>query len=84
MSKRKKGGGEAKELGGAQKLRLKRKKMLEQDAAKCAKLTDHFRGKAKVDGDASVSETNGEAGTGHSNIAMTGALASMFGNIIMT
>ena len=45
MSKRKKGGEEAKELGGAQKLRLKRKKMLEQDAAKCAKLTDLFRGK---------------------------------------
>ena len=65
-------------------MRLKRKKMLEQDAAKCAKLTDHFRGKAKVDGDAPVSETNDEAGTGHSNIAMTGALASMFGNIIMT
>ena len=46
-------------MGGAQKLRLKRKKMLEQDAAKCAKLTDLFRGKAKVDGDAPVSETNG-------------------------
>ena len=41
-----------------------------------------FRGEAKVDGDAPVSETNGEAGTGHSGIAMTGALlASMFGNI---
>ena len=63
-------------------MRLKRKKMLEQDAAKCAKLTDLFRGKAKVDGDAPVSETNGSAGTGHSS--MTGALASMFGNIIMT
>ncbi|CAL8329829.1 unnamed protein product [Arctogadus glacialis] len=25
--------------------------MLEQDAAKCAQLTDLFRGKAKVDGD---------------------------------
>ena len=58
--------------------------MLEQDAAKCAKLTDLFRGKAKVDGDAPVSETNGSAGTGHSSIAMTGALASMFGDIIMT
>ena len=55
----KKGGGEEKELGGAQKLRLKKKKMLELDAAKCAKLTDLFRGKAKVDGDATVSETNG-------------------------
>ena len=84
MSKRKKGGGEEKELGGAQKLRLKRKKKLELDAANCAKLTDLFRGEAKVDGDAPVSETNGEAGTGHSNVAMTGALASMFGNIIMT
>ena len=59
MSKRKKGGGEEKELGGAQKLRLKRKKMLEQDAAKCVKLTSLFRGKAKVEGDAPVSETNG-------------------------
>ena len=55
--------------------------MLEQDAAKCAKLTNLFRGKVKVDGDAPVSETNGEAGTGRSGIAMTGALASMFGNI---
>ena len=40
-------------------MRLKRKKMLEQDAAKCAKLTNLFHGKAKVDGDAPVSETNG-------------------------
>ena len=44
MSKRKKGGGEEKELGGAQKLRLKRKKMLEQDAAKCAKLVSETNG----------------------------------------
>ena len=29
-------------------MRLKRKKMLEQDAAKCAKLTDLFRGKRSV------------------------------------
>ena len=61
-------------------MRLKRKKMLEQDAAKCAKLTDLFRGEAKVDGDAPVSETIGEAGTGHSMLAA----ASMFGIIIMT
>ncbi|CAL8359681.1 unnamed protein product [Gadus morhua 'NCC'] len=55
--------------------------MLEQDAAKCAKLTDLFRGKAKVDGDAPVSETNGSAGTGHSSIAMTAVEDGRLGDL---
>ena len=38
------GGGEKKEMGGAEKLRVKKKKMLQADAAKCTKLTDLFKG----------------------------------------
>ena len=48
-----------KELGSAEKLRLKNKKTM-----RCAKLTYLFRGKAKVD--TAVRESNEEAGTGHS------------------
>ena len=40
MVKRRK---EEKEMGGAEKIRMKKKKMLAQEAAKCAKLTDLFR-----------------------------------------
>ena len=42
MVKRKKAG--EKEMGGAEKLRNKKIKLLEQDAAKCAKLPDFFQG----------------------------------------
>ena len=55
-------------MGGAQK--LKRKNMLEQDAAKCSKFTVE-----------KPSLTPLSARQGHSSIAMTGALT---GNIIMT
>ena len=45
MAKRKR---QEKEMGGAEKVRAKKKKLLVQDAAKCAKITDLFRGGAAV------------------------------------
>ena len=47
-----------KEMGGAEKVRAKKKKELLKDAAKCAKLTDLFRG---VGGADTVSQTSGSA-----------------------
>ena len=54
MVKRKKAG--EKEMGGAEKLRKKKLKQLEQDAAKCAKLPDFFQGGRRAKEDA-ASET---------------------------
>ncbi|KAG1953660.1 hypothetical protein F2P79_009199 [Pimephales promelas] len=58
MLKRRK---EEKEMGGANKIRMKKKKMLAREAAnKCAKLTDLFREKGAVAGAVKVSDGEGQ------------------------
>ena len=67
MLKRKK---PEKEMGGAEKLRAKKKKKLKQDAAKCAKITELFCGGGGKVSAATVSQAASEH-TGPSSFGQT-------------
>ena len=54
-----------KEMGGAEKIRLKKRKQLQADAAKCVKLTELFKGRGG-------GETTGESCTAAAAKDMTG------------
>ena len=76
MREKRKRTGREKELGGAEKKTIKKRKLLQQDAAKCAKLTEIFKKSVKDDAGPSTSSTGGQTGL-HGGGLLTGNLKRM-------